>query len=84
VWEVVSVADLKREYCRQCRDEGRTTVADFILWGALFARAAVGPRCYDHTAEWVDMARIDQWAVYDLRPVNEHLAMIASTGGGSR
>jgi hypothetical protein len=77
------MAELQREYCRACRDEDRLTVAEFILWGKFFRREALGPRCYDHAAEWIDIFRVDQYAVYDLRPVNEYLAMTASTGGGS-
>jgi hypothetical protein len=57
------------EWCRACRDEDRLTPAIVIVWGKLFPPEALGPRCWDHAAEHVDMSRLDQWAVFDLRPV---------------
>jgi hypothetical protein len=78
------MAELQREYCRACRDEELPpTYADFILWGKFFPPDWLGPRCYLHTAELFPVSHVDQYAVYDLRPVNEYLAMTASTGGGS-
>jgi hypothetical protein len=63
-----------REYCRACRDNDRTTVAEFIIWGKLFPPQALGPRCWNHAAPWFDISRIEQYAVYDLRPV--YVAMV--------
>jgi hypothetical protein len=70
-----SVRALKVECCRQCRDQEPpvSTRAEFILWGKLLPPEAFGPKCYDHAAEhlgWQAMSRIDQYAVYDLRPIN--------------
>lgn len=70
-----SVRPLKVEYCRECRDLEPPvhTRAEFILWGKLFPAEAFGPKCYDHAAKhlgWQAMSRIDQYAVYDLRPIN--------------
>lgn len=61
------------EYCRECRDESDEFVpADFIIWGKLSPPEKLGPRCYRHTEELVDhMTRIDQWAIFDLRPFQE-------------
>jgi hypothetical protein len=65
------------EWCRECRDEREFKFmapgvpAEFILWGKLFPPEALGPRCYDHAAKWLghgNMSRIDQYAVFDLRP----------------
>lgn len=69
------VSTLKAQCCRQCRDQEPPvqTRAEFILWGKLFAPEAFGPKCYDHAAEhigWAGMSMIDQYAVYDLRPIN--------------
>lgn len=66
---------LKREYCRECRDLEPSvfTPAEFILWGKLFPREALGPRCYEHAASHISpwgMGRIEEYAVYDLRLVN--------------
>jgi hypothetical protein len=64
--------------CRECRDEAplfssNIPRADFVLWGKLFPPEALGPKCYDHAAKyigWSGMARIEGWAVIDLRPIN--------------
>jgi hypothetical protein len=66
------VERLKREHCRECRDEDRHVRADFILWGKLLPPEVLGPRCYDHAAKHIGhsgMQQIEQWAVYDLRPL---------------
>lgn len=73
--------ELKGECCRECRDfePPLYTRADFILWGKLLPPEAMGPKCYDHTADhlgWFAMSRIDQYAVYDLRPVNKLLGLM--------
>jgi len=60
------------EYCRACRDEREETVpADFIIWGKLAPPEHLGPRCYNHTADYIGstaMHQISQWAIFDLRP----------------
>lgn len=75
---------LQREYCRECRDElpygSKLPVAEFILWGKLFPREAFGPKCYDHAVKYFPVERIDQWAVYDLRPINSLLDTLDSLG----
>ncbi len=62
------------EHCRECRDEfpyGFQERADFILWGKFFPPEALGPRCYEHTTKYMGagMSQIDQYAVFDLRPI---------------
>lgn len=50
--------------------------AEFVLWGKLFPREALGPRCYDHAVthtHWDMPSRVSQWAVIDLRPVRRHV-----------
>jgi hypothetical protein len=66
---------LQREYCRRCRDRDEITVAEFIVWGRFFNKTYLGPQC-----EWDlppsvrrNMSQIDQWAIYDLRPINRLL-----------
>ena len=67
---------IRPEYCRECRDElpygtWPLPLAEFILWGKFFPPEAFGPKCYKHTAKWVQyMADIHQYAVFDLRPMN--------------
>lgn len=61
------------EYCRECRDESESfdvfEPADFIIWGKLAPPEKLGPRCYRHTEDLVGhMSRVDQWAIFDLRP----------------
>jgi hypothetical protein len=73
----------KLETCRACLDEqrdggdwGPAPAADFILWGKLLPPEHLGPRCYDHAREalgWAAMSRIDQYAVFDLRPIRKAL-----------
>ena len=62
------------EYCRQCRDSlpygSNIPRADFILWGMFFPSEAFGPKCYTHASEWFNTSRVDQYAVYDLRPIH--------------
>ena len=62
------------EGCREWVDTDRCPArAEFILWGKLFKREALGPRCYEHAAQHIghgSMSRLDQWAVYDLRRAN--------------
>ena len=64
------------EHCRECKDElpfmAPSVRADFILWGRFFPPEALGPRCYDHAESHLGhaaMSRIDQYAVFDLRPL---------------
>ena len=68
---------LKIEFCRACRDElpwGQPLpLADFIIWGKLTPPEHLGPRCTDHAEKalgWNFISQVDQWAVYDLRPLN--------------
>jgi hypothetical protein len=67
----------KRESCRACRDElpsgSRLPLADFIIWGKLAGQENLGPRCAAHAEKalgWNFASQVDQWAVYDLRPIN--------------
>lgn len=72
------------EFCRACRDERDEIVtAEFIIWGKLTDPQHLGPRCYDHTEQVVgrDMYRIDQWAIFDLRPFNRLLGSVTQKGG---
>lgn len=74
-----TLAKVRREWCRECKDErefGAPGVpADFILWGKLFPPEALGPKCWMHAEKHIGrgMTQIDQWAVYDLRPINAAL-----------
>lgn len=43
--------------------------AEFILWGKLFPKEALGPRCYDHAMEYVGEQALAMAAVVDLRPL---------------
>lgn len=68
--------DQPLEWCRECRDTqpyGAPGVpAEFILWGKLFAPEAFGPKCYRHALKHIGhggVSQIDQWAVFDLRPL---------------
>jgi hypothetical protein len=62
----------RAEFCRRCRDEGRGSVAaQFIVWGKLFPREALGPRCYDCMTEQLDhighcRSCREQAAIYEL------------------
>jgi hypothetical protein len=65
------------EVIQTCREEveledgGRCGArAEFLLWGKLFPKEALGPRCYDHAVKWTHHSlptKVDQWAVLDLR-----------------
>lgn len=61
------------ETCRDCRDKlpmgERVPAAEFVLWGKMFDRAAFGPKCWNHAYRWFPIDWVDQWPVYDLRPV---------------
>jgi hypothetical protein len=75
--ELKAVLAKAAQYCRECRDQDLLTPADFIIWGKFSRPEALGPRCYNHTAEhigWVSMSQIDQWAVFDLRPFRAALS----------
>ena len=73
-------ADVTIEYCRECREElpygSKLPRADFILWGKFFPSEAFGPKCYAHASGWFEIALVDQYAVYDLRPI--HLLMVSA------
>jgi hypothetical protein len=78
---VIEAAAGMSTVCRECRDEAPVfakdvTAADFVLWGKLFPPEALGPRCYTHTAKYighVNMSRVDQYAIVDLRPLRDAL-----------
>jgi L-rhamnose isomerase len=61
-----------REHCRACHHERDKIVpAEYIVWGKYAKTNRLGPSCYDHTVEVIGhagMSRIDQYAVFDLRP----------------
>jgi hypothetical protein len=68
--------NLLAETCRECRDNDVTAPADFILWGKLLAPEALGPKCTDHATKHLGFSaihRIDQYAVFDLRPIRAAL-----------
>ena len=60
-----------------CRERGANerrcgAPADFILWGKMFARDALGPRCHDHAVAHAGLrmpSSVDHWAVIDLRAI---------------
>lgn len=59
--------------CREWQDEtnDRCNVpAEFVLWGKLFPKEALGPRCYDHAAMHAGHRALGDpaWAILDLRP----------------
>lgn len=71
-------APIRTEHCRDCKDElphgtWPLPLADFILWGKFFEPAAFGPKCTFHARLYFPVDRIDQYAVYDLRPLNNML-----------
>jgi hypothetical protein len=50
--------------------------SDVILWGKFFPPEALGPRCMDHAAayiEWRNLSldQITQYAIFDLRPIRD-------------
>lgn len=60
--------------CREELGDGERCpeLAEFVLWGKMFDREALGPRCHDHACDhtsWTMPSRADQWAVVDLRPI---------------
>lgn len=61
-----------KEYCRHWVDGKANNChapAVVIVWGKLAAPDEFGPRCAAHLPRWLDMHRIDQYAVFDLRGV---------------
>jgi uncharacterized protein YuzE len=77
--EIDRIDALLNECCRECRAEDKYERADYILWGKLLPKEALGPRCYDHAEKHVGheaMSRIDQWAVFDLRRCRAALAAL--------
>ena len=64
-----------REGCRQWlpdKADNCWAPAAFIVWGKLFDRDELGPRCADHMPERirdVPAGVTAQWAVFDLRGV---------------
>jgi hypothetical protein len=58
------------EFCRECRDKDDESVpAEVIIWGKFFEPEALGPKCFDHAAQYIPAHR-DAWvsyAVFDLR-----------------
>ena len=60
------------EWCRTCDDKGILSPAELIVWGKLFPKEALGPRCVFHFGEETGYSVFDmslgQTAVYDLRP----------------
>ncbi len=50
--------------------------AEFVIWGKLFPREALGPRCYDHAAKHIGHDALipnSGYAVMDLRPLRRAL-----------
>jgi hypothetical protein len=65
------------ETCRTCSDRGLRILvpADFIVWGKMFSKEQLGPRCTAHLVEqhgWQVYDRVDQYAIFDLRTVTQH------------
>lgn len=65
-----------QEFCREWVDEKGNYCyedAEVILWGKLFPPEALGPRCWTHGNDHVDLvgglneAIRQQWAIFDLR-----------------
>jgi hypothetical protein len=57
------------EWCRHDKRNGDrcNRPAIVIVWGKLAARNELGPRCRDHLPKWLNLGRVDQYAVFDLR-----------------
>lgn len=75
--ELTTALARSQEFRRECRDErswrSPGVQAEFILWGKLLPPEALGPRCYEHALKHLGsgaMGQIDQYAVFDLRPLN--------------
>jgi hypothetical protein len=67
----VSVRPL--EWCREWIEEKVNYChepATVIIWGRLFPKEALGPRCDDHAAQRIGhdyYSDLSKWAVFDLR-----------------
>lgn len=65
------------QFCRHCRDElaygAVVPDADFIIWGKLFPKEALGPVCSEHASLWFPLNQASMYAVYDLRQAREDL-----------
>jgi hypothetical protein len=49
------------EFGERCNER-----AEFLLWGKLFPKEALGPRCYDHAVKWTHHSmpsRNSQWVM---------------------
>jgi hypothetical protein len=82
VGDLADAAPEVLEWCRQCRDElphGSTLPpADFILWGKYFPEDAFGPKCYTCAMKWFDVLRVEQYAVFDLRPLRRRVPAVGA------
>ena len=61
------------EHCRHWVDEKVDRCnepASIIVWGKLFEMDELGPRCSKHWPSSVHEDRLDQYAVFDLRPLH--------------
>ena len=59
-------------FCREWENNSRCgRRATGLIWGKLFAKEALGPRCDDHFEKWVGRsvadAQMHGWAIFDLR-----------------
>ena len=62
-----------QEWCREDLPNGErcNKPAEFILWGKLFPKEGLGPRCYDHAAKHaghraLSPSTVEQYAIYVL------------------
>jgi hypothetical protein len=70
------------EWCRTCLNDEVSTPADLIVWGKLFNKEALGPRCIRHFGEETGYSVYDfsvgQSAVFDLRPIRAALGKVTA------
>jgi hypothetical protein len=75
------------EFCRTCNDAGISIPADLIVWGKLFPKEALGPRCVQHfwkqTGYPVSDLTVGQSAVYDLRVARAEVAQMRKSLGAA-
>lgn len=76
VGRLKEVLKTQRETCRYWLERSASychKTADFILWGKLADPDDLGPRCSKHISKEIRQSGSDQYAVVDLRSVNQAL-----------
>ncbi|MGB5758986.1 MAG: hypothetical protein WBM50_18880 [Acidimicrobiales bacterium] len=53
--------------------------AVIIVWGKLADPEELGPLCREHLPDWIDMARLDGYAVFDLRKLRRAVTVVHPT-----